>query len=118
MMGAALVGLGAGLIPRSKKPWLQKLLLVGYAVIASFIYGGLMTIWNWPYLAGTGSQLSYVAGDTITSNLSRFFQYELVTGGLVWDLGRAITTSALILLTGTALIATLKRAATRAGVGR
>jgi len=118
MMGAALVGLGAGLIPRSKNLWLQKLLLVGYAVIASFIYGGLMTMWNWPYLAGTGSQLSYVAGDTITSNLSRFFQYELVTGGLVWDLGRAITTSALILLTGTALIATLKRAATRAGVGR
>jgi len=118
MMGAALVGLGAGLIPRSKKPWLQKLLLVGYAVIASFIYGGLMTMWNWPYLAGTGSQLSYIAGDAITSNLSRFFQYELVTGGLVWDLGRAITTSVLILLTGTALIATIKRAATRAGVGR
>jgi energy-coupling factor transport system substrate-specific component len=118
MMGAALVGLGAGLIPRSNKPWLQKLLLVGYAVVASFIYGGLMTMWNWPYLAGTGSQLSYIAGDAITSNLARFLQYELVTGGLVWDLGRAITTSVLILLTGTALISTLKRAATRAGVGR
>lgn len=118
MMGAALVGLGAGLIPRSSKSWLQKLLLVSYAVIASFIYGGLMTMWNWPYLAGTGTQLSYVAGDPITANLSRFIQYELVTGGLVWDLGRAITTSVLILLTGTALIATLKRAATRAGVGR
>lgn len=118
MMGAALVGLGAGLIPRSNKPWLQKLLLVGYAVVASFIYGGLMTMWNWPYLAGTGSQLSYISGDAITSNLARFLQYELVTGGLVWDLGRAITTSVLILLTGTALISTLKRAATRAGVGR
>ena len=91
---------------------------IGYAVLASFVYGGLMTMWNWPYLAGTGTQLSYVAGDPITANLSRFFQYELVTGGLVWDLGRAFTTSALILLTGTALIATLKRAATRAGVGR
>lgn len=118
MMGAALVGLGAGLIPRSNRSWLQKLFLIGYAVLASFIYGGLMTMWNWPYLAGTGTQLSYVAGDPLTSNLSRFFQYEIVTGGLVWDLGRAITTSALILLTGTALTATLKRAATRAGVGR
>lgn len=118
MMGAALVGLGAGLIPRSNRSWLQKLFLIGYAVLASFIYGGLMTMWNWPYLAGTGTQLSYVAGDTLTANLSRFFQYEIVTGGLVWDLGRAITTSALILLTGTALTSTLKRAATRAGVGR
>jgi len=118
MMGAALVGLGAGLIPRSAKAWLQKILLVAYAVIASFIYGGLMTMWNWPYLAGVGTQLSYVPGDALLSNLTRFIQYEIVTGGLVWDLGRAITTSVLILLTGTALIATLRRAATRAGVGR
>lgn len=118
MMGAALVGLGAGLIPRSNKPWLQKVLLVGYAVLASFIYGGLMTMWNWPYLAGVGTQLSYVPGDALLSNLTRFVKYEIITGGLVWDLGRAITTSVLILLTGTALIATLRRAATRAGVGR
>jgi energy-coupling factor transport system substrate-specific component len=97
---------------------LQKILLVAYAVIASFIYGGLMTMWNWPYLAGVGTQLSYVPGDALLSNLTRFIQYEIVTGGLVWDLGRAITTSVLILLTGTALIATLRRAATRAGVGR
>ncbi|NDC18990.1 MAG: ECF transporter S component [Microbacteriaceae bacterium] len=118
MMGAALVGLGAGLIPRSNKTWLQKVFLITYAVIASFIYGGLMTMWNWPYLAGVGTQLSYVPGDSLLSNLTRFIQYEIVTGGLVWDLGRAITTSVLILLTGTALIATLRRAATRAGVGR
>jgi energy-coupling factor transport system substrate-specific component len=77
-----------------------------------------MTLWNWPYLAGTGTQISYVAGDPLMSNLTRFLQYEIVTGGLLWDTGRAITTSVLILVTGSALIATLKRAATRAGVGR
>jgi energy-coupling factor transport system substrate-specific component len=118
MMGAALVGLGAGLIPRSNTRWLQNTWLIGYSVLASFVYGGLMTMWNWPYLAGVGTQLSYVPGDALLSNLTRFIQYEIVTGGLVWDLGRAITTSVLILLTGTALIATLRRAATRAGVGR
>jgi energy-coupling factor transport system substrate-specific component len=118
MMGAALVGLGAGLIPHVKRSWLTKLYLVAYAVIASFVYGALMTLWNWPYLAGTGTQISYVAGDPLVANLTRFLQYEIFTGGLLWDTGRAITTSLLILLTGTALIATLKRAATRAGVGR
>lgn len=118
MMGAALVGLGAGLIPQVSRAWLTKIYLVLYAVIASFAYGALMTLWNWPYLAGTGTQISYVAGDPLLSNLTRFLQYEIVTGGLLWDTGRAITTSLLILLTGTALIATLKRAATRAGVGR
>jgi energy-coupling factor transport system substrate-specific component len=118
MMAAALVGLGAGLIPHVKRSWLTKTYLVIYAVIAAFAYGALMTLWNWPYLAGTGTQISYVAGDPLLSNLTRFLQYEIVTGGLVWDAGRAITTSVLILLTGTALIATLQRAATRAGVGR
>ena len=118
MMAAALVGLGAGLIPHVKRSWLTRTYLVIYAVIAAFAYGALMTLWNWPYLAGTGTQISYVAGDPLLSNLTRFLQYEIVTGGLVWDAGRAITTSVLILLTGTALIATLQRAATRAGVGR
>ena len=118
MMGAALIGLGAGLIPHAAKKWLEKLNLIVYSVIASFTYGALMTLWNWPYLAGTGTQISYVAGAPLLDNLTRFLQYEIVTGGLVWDTGRAITTSILILLTGSALIATLSRAATRAGVGR
>lgn len=118
MMGAALIGLGAGLIPHATKKWLEKLNLIVYAVIASFTYGALMTLWNWPYLAGTGTQISYVAGAPLVDNLTKFLQYEIVTGGLVWDTGRAITTSVLILLTGSALIATLSRAATRAGVGR
>ena len=118
MMGAALIGLGAGLIPHATKKWLEKLNLIVYAVIASFTYGALMTLWNWPYLAGTGTQISYVAGAPLVDNLTKFLQYEIVTGGLIWDTGRAITTSVLILLTGSALIATLSRAATRAGVGR
>jgi energy-coupling factor transport system substrate-specific component len=118
MMGAALIGLGAGLIPHAPKKWLVKLNLIVFAVIASFTYGALMTLWNWPYLAGTGTQVSYVAGAPVIDNLTRFLHYEIVTGGLIWDTGRAITTSLLILLTGSALIATLSRAATRAGVGR
>jgi len=116
MMGVGLVGLGAGLLPKLQKHWQFKIVLVSYSIVASFIYGSLMTLWNWPYLAGTGTTLSYVAGDSIVNNLTRFFQYELVTGGFFWDVGRAITTSLLILLTGTALITTLNRAAIRAGV--
>ena len=115
MMGVGLVGLGAGLIPKASK-WLEKTNLVIYAVLASFAYGSLMTLWNWPYLAGTGTSVSYQAGESLASNLGRFIQYELVTGGFFWDAGRAITTSVLILLTSHALITTLRRAATKAGV--
>lgn len=118
MMGVGLVGLGAGLIPKFNKSWQQKTALVGYSVFATFFYGSLMTMWNWPFLAGTGTQLSYVAGDPILNNLTRFFQYELVTGGFFWDLGRALTTATLILLTSRALLATLNRAASKAGIIR
>lgn len=118
MMAAGLVGLGAGLLPKPNRKWLQLGVLVLYAVIAAYFYGALMTLWNWPYLAGTGTDISYQAGAGLAANLGRFFTYELVTGGLVWDTGRAITTSALILLTAPALLATLRRAAGRAGVKR
>jgi energy-coupling factor transport system substrate-specific component len=115
MMAAALVGLAAGALPKVSRTWLQFLMLCGYAFVASFFYGGLMTLWNWPFLAGTGTSISYVAGASLIENLTRFLQYEIFTGGLLWDFGRAITTSVLILLTAPALLATLNRAANRAG---
>ena len=113
MMAAGLVGIGAGLLPQARKP---RLILIGYAVLASFVYGGLMTLWNWPFLAGTDTAISYLPGEGFVANIQRFIAYELFTGGLLWDAGRAITTSVLIWLTAPTLITTLKRAAIRAGV--
>lgn len=115
MMAAGLVGLGAGILPRFKNKIVELIVLVIYAVVASFIYGALMTLWNWPFLAGGESSVGYKAGAGLVSNLGRFLNYEIVSGGLLWDAGRAITTSVLILLTAPALLATLKRAANRAG---
>jgi energy-coupling factor transport system substrate-specific component len=115
MMAAGLVGLAAGSLPRFKKTPAQVSTLIVFASFASFIYGSLMTLWNWPFLAGTESTVSYVGGAPILTNLARFLNYEIVTGGFLWDTGRAVTTSILIALTAPALLATLKRAANRAG---
>lgn len=115
MMAAGLIGIGAGALPRFKNKLPQLLTLCAYAIVASFVYGALMTLWNWPFLAGTDSSVSYEAGAGLGPNLLRFLNYEIVTGGLLWDAGRAITTCVLILLTAPALLATLKRAANRAG---
>lgn len=121
MMAAALLGLGAGVLPKFSggSPKTQKLELATLAlfgVVGSFVYGALMTLWNWPYLAGVGTSVAYVAGAGLIENLTRFVQYEVLTGGLLWDLGRAVTTVALIYLTAPALLATLRRAASRAGI--
>jgi len=115
MMAAGLVGLGAGVLPKFGAKWLNLSVLSIYAIASSFAYGSLMTMWNWPFLAGSSGGLGYLPGAPLTDNLSRFIQYELVSGGFVWDAGRAITTTVLIWLTAPALLATLKRAAGRAG---
>lgn len=116
MMAAGLVGLGAGALPRFQKSWLQVWVLIPYAIAASYGYGALMTLWNWPFLAGVGSSLSYIPGAGLIANLERFWQYQILTGGLLWDTGRALTTCILIFVTAPALLATLRRAARRAGV--
>ena len=117
MMAAGLVGIGAGLLSRIGQGQPRRFelgIIAAYGVLASFFYGALMTMWNWPFLAGSETTVSYVAGADVLVNLSRFFKYELLTGGLAWDLGRAITTTILIALTGKALLNTLRRAATKA----
>lgn len=118
MMAAGLVGIGAGTLPRFRKHWPRIVVLLIYSVVAAFAYGALMTMWTWPFLAGLGGPISYVPGAPLIENVSRFIAYELITGGLLWDLGRAITTCVLVLLTAKALLATLDRAASRAGVQR
>lgn len=115
MMAAGLVGLGAGALPKFTRKLPQLATLIAFAIFASYAYGALMTLWNWPFLAGSDSTLSYIGGASITENLTRFINYEIITGGLLWDTARALTTSILIGLTAPALITTLNRAANRAG---
>ncbi len=115
MMAAGLVGIGAGALWRFKSKFAQLLTLCAYSVFASFVYGALMTLWNWPFLAGTDSSVSYEAGAGFGANLLRFLNYEIVTGGLLWDAGRAITTCVLILIAAPALLTSLRRAANRGG---
>jgi hypothetical protein len=46
-------------------------------------------------------------------NISRFVQFEIVSGGLLWDTGRAITTVVLITLVGKTLMIALERVTNR-----
>ena len=115
MMAAGLIGIGAGLLPKFGSRGAKLAVLIVYAIPASFAYGFLMTLWNWPFLAGSESSISYLAGAGALDNLIRFLQFQIFTGGLVWDLGRAVTTVALIAITGPLLLGSLQRAASKAG---
>ena len=118
MIAAALVGFGAGVVPKVSSTKLQLTFLSIYVVISSYFYGIFMTAWTWPIFVGPNTSLSFIEGGSLAENVSRFIQFELVSGGLIWDTGRAITTVLLITLTGKALMATLERAATRTDFAR
>lgn len=122
MMAAGLVGLGAGLVAkpirliasREKPRWYPVLgLLACYAIAASYFFGAVMTMWNWPYLAGTDSSISFDPELGPFGNLQRFWQFQLLTGGILWDTGRAITTTLLIFIVGKPVLISLERISKR-----
>jgi energy-coupling factor transport system substrate-specific component len=112
MLGAAWVGLGAGLLPRVRDRW-EVPLLAAYGALAGLLYGLALNFSFWPFSTGLGSHLSFVAGAPPWENLRRFGLFSLATSAW-WDLGRAVTNVVLIGVTGRAVLATLRRASRRA----
>jgi energy-coupling factor transport system substrate-specific component len=114
MFGAAWVGFFAGCLPAAKGRR-ELALLAGYGFVSGLVYGLLLDLWFWPYLA-TGTQLGPIPGAPITENLHRFLAYHLATA-MGWDLMRALTNAVLVLVAGAPVLAALRRASRRAAFG-
>jgi energy-coupling factor transport system substrate-specific component len=123
MLGAAWVGMGAGLLPRSVRGRREIAMLVLYGVLAAYAYGLLMNLSGWPFALGvevpghTGS-LSFVPGAPLLDNLHRFAVYTLLTSTGSFDTGRAITNAVALIVLGPPVLVTLRRAWRRAEVRR
>ena len=116
MLGAAWVGLGAGLLPRRPRGRWEVAMLAGYGALAGLAFGLVMNLSFWPFQIGLGTGLSFVPGDPIGANLHRFAIYSAASS-LGWDVGRAVTTAVgLTLVAGPGLRA-LRRTAARASFG-
>lgn len=112
MLGAAWVGLGAGLLPRARGR-AELALLAAYSAGSALLYGALLNLSFWPFALGGGTELSFDASRGLWGNLHSFALFTLATS-LGWDLGRAITTVVLVLLLGPAVLPALRRASRRA----
>ena len=112
MLGAAWVGLGAGLLPPLKGK-AEIALLAAYGAVAGLFYGLALNLMFWPFTTGLDGELSFIAGAPILDNLHRFAVFSVATS-LGWDLGRALTNITLIVLTGSVVLRTLRRAARKA----
>lgn len=112
MIGAAIVGLLAGLLPPMRGR-AEIAMLAAYGAVSGVLYGVLMNLSFWPYSLGYKTEISFVVGDPLWENLHRFLVFSFSTS-LGWDLVRGLTNVVLIVLTGPAILATLRRAARKA----
>jgi energy-coupling factor transport system substrate-specific component len=113
MLAAAWLGMGAGLLPRTRHVRVELLVLLPYTLLASLTYGLLLNLWLWPWTPGLGEQLSYVAGDPLALNLRRWITFSMTTS-LAWDLSRGITSAIFVALASRPVLAALRRGARRA----
>lgn len=115
MLGAAWVGLGAGLLPRATGRR-EIFMLATYGAFAAFAYGLLLNLWFWPFTAGLPSAIAFVPGAPLAENLSSWFHFTLVTS-LGYDIPRAILTVVLIFAAGPTILTALRRVSRKARFG-
>ncbi|WP_310728124.1 ECF transporter S component [Streptomyces sp. N2A] len=128
MLTMGWVSMGAGLLPgamgvppvRAKPRARGRLrgrgelaLLAAYGAVSAVLYGLIMNLQGWPYLAGMASGISFVPGDPLDQNLARYVAYCLATS-LGWDLPRALVTVVLTGTLGGPVLKALRRATRRA----
>jgi energy-coupling factor transport system substrate-specific component len=116
MFAAGWVGLVGGWLPHfHRQPRGEVLLLAGWGMLSGFLYGVIMNLWFWPYLAAPVEQAA--SGESTMfwethigfwSTLTRYILFYLTTS-LWWDAGRAIGNLLLILLVGVPILKLLYR---------
>ena len=103
---AGFVGMWtARLAPRA-----EVAVLAAYGWVWGFVYGGIMNLWFWPF--SRGGALDWQPGLNLSATLNRYWSFYVATS-LGWDAAAAITNAILILVTGIALLRTLRRFAHR-----
>lgn len=108
MLAAAWVGLGAGLLPRTRSAWGEITLLATYAAIACLAYGLLMNLWFWPFVASLPEQLAYAPGAPAADNLVTWIRFSVVTS-LGYDIPRALLSVIVIVIAGRPILGALRR---------
>ena len=111
MVAVAWIGLGAGLLPKDKGWPVRLASLSAYGFVVGFLFGAVMNLWSWPYIAGS-SAVGWDPRAGAAANLRSYATYYMATS-FAWDAFRAVGNVALVLVVGRPLLKTLDRAAKR-----
>lgn len=114
MLAAGWVALGAACLPRASGR-LELALLAAYGVVSGLLFGVVMNLWFWPFMAAASAPTGagFVPGAPVADNLRHYATFYLATS-LGWDLPRAVLTATLVLVAGRPVLRTLRRAVRRA----
>jgi energy-coupling factor transport system substrate-specific component len=93
--------------PDKSKRKTEIIVLAGFGLLWGFLYGAIMNLWQWPFIAGPQSQ-SYAAGLGFIATLQHYLAFYLVTS-LVWDAMGAIGNILLLLALGNPALRALRR---------
>jgi energy-coupling factor transport system substrate-specific component len=112
MFTAGWIGMLSGWLPELRRyPRAEPVILAVWGGALGFIFGAIMNIWFWPYLAAGGGQPSgatWQPGMSTVSTLRSYLAFYVVTS-LWWDLARAAGNALLLLLFGAAILRVLRR---------
>jgi energy-coupling factor transport system substrate-specific component len=114
MLALSWMGGTAGLLGR----WSARLpTRVEVGVVAAFgwcwgfVYGAVMNLWSWPFLQGDGDTL-WRPGLGLVRTAEHYWSYYVATS-FGWDAAGALCNAILLVVTGAALLRTLRRFAHR-----
>ncbi|WP_374689492.1 ECF transporter S component [Promineifilum sp.] len=107
MFTAGWVGLTAGWLPHPRAPRAQVALLIAAGFLWGFIYGAIMNLYTWPFLAGD-PRLTWTPGAGLSAALGRYAAFYVATS-LVWDAAAAAGNVILLAALGWPAIRALAR---------
>jgi energy-coupling factor transport system substrate-specific component len=114
MLALGWMGGGAGFVGRATahlRPRVEVVVLAAYGWVWGFVYGAIMNLWFWPFVQGNGAT-AWRSGLGFTETLHHYWSFYVATS-FAWDAAGALCNALLILLTGVALMRTLRRFAHR-----
>lgn len=109
MIASAWIGMTAGWLGKFQISSLKLQIggLAGFGFVWGMVFGAVMNLYFWPFVAG-GPDQYYQSGLGVGEALKRYAAFYVVTS-LWWDAARAVGNAALIVAVGPALTRTLQR---------
>ena len=115
MLATGWVGLLSGFLPELKRHRrLEPVMLAVWGGVLGLIFGAIMNIWFWPFLAGGASGFDQTEGGvwqpgmSVLATVRSYLTFYVVTS-LWWDTWRAVGNALLLLFFGGPILRVLRR---------